>query len=122
MHTANLRYWNLEEQKMTYLALGDNKENNYNIKNFEDMFKQNTVFMYSAEIKDINNTIVYEGDILKWNSMFRGKKFEEYSEVVWKDDIGELLVNNDLMWKFSIGEFEIIGNIYESPQLREKLE
>jgi len=68
-------------------------------------------------LKDKNNVEIYSGDILKY--WLPTLKREEVGEVKWRDDIACFLLNGNWMeydW-IKIGKLEVIGNIYENPEL-----
>jgi uncharacterized phage protein (TIGR01671 family) len=77
--------------------------------------------MQYTGLKDKNGKEIYEGDIVKWNQYFLGsKKAEEIelktSTVYWHN--GAWVLSEDKGWNASIyNNIEVIGNIYENPEL-----
>lgn len=80
----------------------------------------NGILMQYTSLKDKNGKEIYEGDIVRWVDKYRMYETEGISEIVWRDtgfDIkdsrmgyeGELLIDWD--------DLEVIGNIYENPEL-----
>jgi len=113
------------------------------IKDFED-YKEGEYFYDSAQelmqctgIKDKNGKEIYEGDIIKYKiNDPKHPKNEESKEwidlVIWGEyDDGEYLFHaqcwtvdgcplsdmNSHTWGHPAYEFEVIGNIYENPEL-----
>jgi uncharacterized phage protein (TIGR01671 family) len=70
-------------------------------------------------LKDRNDKEIYEGDIVKWNI----NDTEKTGVVVF--DVGSFWLDKDLSTGFSIcndwysGEYEVIGNVHEDPELLE---
>lgn len=79
-----------------------------------DDFDEDLILMQYTGKKDINGVEIYEGDILQ------SEHFFEY-QVVFKGDCWrcEPLKNNHLKNRFIGNDLEIIGNIYENPELLE---
>lgn len=79
--------------------------------------------MQYTGLKDKNGKEIYEGDIIRW----RIDDFEEWTkfQIVWGNDYPAFEINpcefeecNGLQFITSIeGECEVIGNIYENPEL-----
>ena len=88
---------------------------NYGAKNPELPLMQYT------GLKDKNGKEIYEGDILRF-------QFSEWciSPVYWTKERGWTVHGNITAWEYSIGSdfsksnLEVIGNIYENPELLEK--
>ena len=74
---------------------------------------------------DSNETRIYEGDILKCNTNFNGKENvagkEMYAKVEWNDLDGYwcAFIDHDqhLTTVLGWGNCEVVGNIYENPEL-----
>ena len=93
--------------------------------NFQDRYK----FMQYTGLNDINNVEIYEGDILLGKDW--GQKERYKGPVVWQ--VTEFIVKyknlrnktwtqlTNLAEPKNLEEWEIIGNIYENPDLLEKL-
>lgn len=105
----------------------------------EDCLGKDSLMQYTG-LKDKNGKMIFEGDIVKEN------RFSSLSQVIWSQGEGSLVgkvkglfgEESDLtgfiheLGKFEfkgikgitkahyIGEFEVIGNIYENPELLTK--
>lgn len=92
------------------------------------------VLMQCTGLKDKNGKLIYEGDILKYTSKPTNtqknnpeyKPFAENYSVVWEDFYtGYNLRSKEKVNCFNLGimtkDCEVIGNIYENPELLEQL-
>ena len=107
MHSMKVRVW--DGEKMIYsssvLAVISRMENG------EIFFYENMKSMWSTSLKDKNGKEIYEGDIVKTQDETGPVCFEE----------GLFAVNHkSLDWLFGNNNQEVIGNIYENPELLEK--
>ncbi|KAJ3615455.1 hypothetical protein Zmor_016406 [Zophobas morio] len=124
--TPKLRAWDKEDKRMSY---GE-------IEYFDDMIgyrfdhfctgaDEDVEFMQSTGLKDKNGVEIYEGDVINFRNSFRNPMTGS----------GSLSINRDFKIIFGNGEFEakgfdirlknilsyseVIGNVYESPELLE---
>lgn len=77
------------------------------------------VMQYTG-LKDKNGREIYEGD---WLKIFGGVNSGRKCAVVWESEKACFRGNGNFLWqyldKFEGVEFEVIGNIYENPELLE---
>ncbi len=79
--------------------------------------------MQYTGLQDTNGVDIYEGDILIYQHMFVDKK--SVSEVIWNEKYSGFAsyVEDDerryILEKELKNQFEVIGNIYENPELLE---
>ena len=119
-----LRAWDKQDERMSY---GE-------VEYFNDMIEyrfdhlcteadEDVEFMQSTGIKDKNGVEIYEGDVINYRNSFRNPMTGS----------GSLSINRDFKIIFENGEFkakgfdmrlknilsysEVIGNIYENPEL-----
>lgn len=116
-----------------------NYENN-SVEWYNDKNKKRAAFIKEVptvqctSLKDKNDKLIYEGDILKYTSKPTNtqknnpeyKPFAENYSVVWEDFYtGYNLRSKEKVNCFNLGimtkDCEVIGNIYENPELLEQL-
>lgn len=81
-----------------------------------DVNKSNLEFMQCTGLKDNNDKLIFEGDIVEIDS-------DTLAKILWSDDLVRFIIvyeniQADFDNYFSY-ELEIIGNIYEDPELLE---
>jgi len=80
-------------------------EREWDLKDFE-----NVELMQYVGLKDKNGTEIYEGDVIVW-------EYNEIpQEVKWDNSIGGYSTKRYHLWR-AINKMEVIGNIYENPEL-----
>lgn len=78
--------------------------------------------MQFTGLKDKNGKEIYEWDIIKWKFVDAGEPYDdmEYTEVVEWDECGFFL-DGGAPLTVAIDDCEVIGNIYENPELLKTL-
>lgn len=120
--------------KMPIFNLDTITDENFNkiVKSYIDYDYKLISIEQCTGLKDKNGKLIYEGDILKYTSKPTNtqknnpeyKPFTENYSVVWEDFYtGYNLRNKEKVNCFNLGimtkDCEIIGNIYENPELLE---
>ena len=79
----------------------------------------NVVAMQYTGLKDKNGVEIYEGDVIKYITQYYGNKREHQRVVEWIDDMQDGSFGEPLSmgYRFYGGEPEVIGNIWENPEL-----
>lgn len=101
------RVWNRHSKRMI-------EHNELRGLHFDTVLCAENLMQYTG-LKDINGKEIYEGDILKKN--------EDILEVIWGRQRagwrGKVIKRSNYGWKImeNIFKVEVIGNIYENPEL-----
>lgn len=115
MREIKFRFWYSSESRMIY----DSSEiENIEPTGINEAIKQlqgcdNFEIMQYTGLKDTHEKEIYEGDILK-------DKYSNLGEVGWHDSLGAWFWDGGFEWGMIEGDVEIIGNIYENPNLLEE--
>ena len=132
MRKYKFRAWDKKKKKMIYLSPNDTilfkngkctvwKENQYD--ETEECFCcetfNNVIPMLYSGRKDKNGTLVFDGDILRKEG-YRDVRIEFENGVFWVRDADKTL--NIPITDFAIEEFEVIGNVWENPELLKEVE
>lgn len=135
------RVWSNKENKMYKvhsLHLGTNKAIVTSLYGNASIKLDDKILMQSTGLKDKNGKLIYEGDIVKYAEFdwadFSFKDWEtEMAEVVWGNTYDNYYPAfdlkqhefecNGLAYIFNEGwTIEVIGNIYENPELLKECE
>lgn len=99
------------ERKRIYCKTEKEKPNPCDFYNFDDV-----ILMQYADIKDKNGVEIYEGYILKTNkNIFKIEwSKQDFCFIFWVETLQEYM---SLPFLIGLKDFEVIGNIYENPEL-----
>ena len=119
MREIKFRAWDKEEQKM----LDWDKFFNLDIAQvFESKGSWGVYPMQYTGAKDLNNTEIYEDDIIVWAEETNHGISLFKAVVVWSEDSLEYIALNELGWSMCLYEIiekngYIVGNVHENSEL-----
>lgn len=136
MRVPKFRAWDVHEKKMFTddqliiwsgnVYANDNYE--LNVNNLKGWSIDEKYLMQSTGLKDKNGKEIFEGDVVKCYTVTENGD-HEYAGVVCFKDFAFVIVDEkdtyDPLWNYKSGfvgietEIEIIGNIYQNPELVE---
>ena len=119
MRTIKFRAWHKDAKEMLYPS---------------ELSRQGDVFHWLAEgqpveimqftgLYDKNGKEIYEGDILSWSMYYKNsymaKLVDRRNKIVkWCDEKTAWILDDERTWNLGIyDDIEVIGNIYETPEL-----
>jgi|SRR5712675_3556743 len=128
MHEIEFRFWDVWNKEMYYRDLYFFEEEG--IRKVPDEYSEQYVPLQYVGTKDKNGTKVYNGDILedihvlpgypdlkrRWEVFWREKYCGFYLRLVGESGKAKDRQWIDLLHGGNVGDFEVIGNIYEHPQ------
>lgn len=105
----------------------DNKAYYYNLQNGEGSLSEDStyVLMQYTGLKDKNGKEIYEGDVVAINfkrACKRGKaviKYEDKYAQFIITNTSEIIHEDEPLGDYQMENFEVIGNIYDNPELLE---
>lgn len=117
MQDIKFRAWDISQEKMVPWE----KLQEYKIKTIADGVK-NQIWMQYTGLKDKNEKEIYKGDILRWrDSRNLEVKWGTVGWVLYGDLFKKFGLNADSCSEFNTSGYlpysEIIGNVYENPEL-----
>jgi len=110
MREIKFRVWDIEKKQMLHI-------HTLFLKNKDEICPPGILMQYTG-LKDKNGKEIYEGDIVHFQSQF---SHESFTEVVgWEIENGdEMGTYTGFGLFYKAKEYEVIGNIYENPELLE---
>lgn len=121
-----LRAWDKQDERMSYGEVEYFDDSiNYRFDHFCTGADEDVEFMQSTGLKDKNGVEIYEGDVINCRNYFRNPMTGSGSlsinrdfKIIFKD--GEFKAKGfDIRLKNILSYSEVIGNIYENPELLE---
>ncbi|MDH8063304.1 YopX family protein, partial [Lactococcus lactis subsp. lactis] len=119
-----LRAWDKQDERMSYGEVEYFDDSiNYRFDHFCTGADEDVEFMQSTGIKDKNGVEIYEGDVINYRNSFRNPMTGSGSlsinrdfKIIFKD--GEFKAKGfDIRLKNILSYSEVIGNVYENPEL-----
>lgn len=124
MRDIKFRVWDKGNKEMLELQELD-YENSYNgqpmirTTMYNDYFDtEEMILMQYTELKDKNGKEIYEGDIIKYEDIRKGvvEYSKQHAQFILKET-ENIVDENEALGEFNIKVFEVIGNVYNNPEL-----
>lgn len=124
------RGWDTKKKKMEY-DIGvfeewpiDRANHTYDTPNVEIEFLEDVIIQQFTGLKDKNGKNIYEGDIISYKTL-QGIKYQQIKFIIDQDNIGGVYISplsagdgcGCCASCLKGGDVEIVGNIYENPNL-----
>jgi uncharacterized phage protein (TIGR01671 family) len=125
MKDIKFRAWDKELKKMFYQRTLEQFDDSLLLRfsHFED---EEPIYMQYTGLKDIKGKEIYEGDIIKYHrhqgAYYESEVINKIGVIVWEDDKCSFKIKHnggDTEKLFTSHCVEVIGNIYENPELLE---
>jgi len=123
MDRFKFRVWDKEKGVMVYLDLGNENPavSRLHVALLSDYIREgNGIIMQSTGLHDKDGKLVYEGDVYQWNGyeVRAGKQIRPIRKGVVEPDIYKIAIVKNIV--LGNGTLEVIGNLYENPELVEQ--
>ena len=128
MRDHKYRAWDKERKKFLtgskWATYSVDLAGNLTAKNYDfHGIEQNLELVEFTGLKDKNGKEIYEGDIIKWSSAIKDapltivKSWEKIEAVIWGNKYTGWFTESSVYGLGLYSHIEVIGNIYESPEL-----
>ncbi len=118
MREIKFRVWDKEKERLLLVDIEGMDSGSMNVKDWDDVIypfdEDDCILMQYTGLKDKNGKEIYEGDII---TIYEG---EIMAEVKFKNGAFCYFYDNEHDFTDFGNDAEIIGNIYENPELLEK--
>ena len=111
MNGFKVRGFSLDTNKM--YSFDELCKSKISFKDIKDKFNAPMIYMLSSELKDKNGIEIYDGDIVKHNAYGGGISAVSFQRCQFSISVNGIIL---CIWNPDLS-LEVIGNIYENPEL-----